>query len=151
MFVSHFLCIWTWKCVWHLSQQRVWQSPHNFQNTFRQLLTLTLVSKRNSVRLYFGSLETSEYMQIYLSQKSHHSCFGRIDPSMSTSTLFLLHWTILEPSCVRIFSHLLHLEGPTLQIMKIWGPILCLLWKCRSRNPELPTLIQCRFISNKLK
>ena len=55
---------------------------------------------------------------IYLSQqtKIHHSCLGRMDPLMSTSTLFLLHWTILEPSCVRYFSHFLHLGSPILQI-----------------------------------
>ena len=154
--LSHFLYIWTWKCVRHLSQQRVWQSPHNFQNTFRQLLTLTLVSRRNSVRLYFGSLKTRECFKknpINLSQKTKKSPFmlgenRSIDVHIHIISFTLNNsWAFLSQN---FFAYLTSKKSNIINMVSNPVDICKLLWKCRSGNPELSTLSQCGFIPNKL-
>lgn len=49
----------TWKCVWQFSQKSIWQTAHNFQNTFLQVLTFVFVSKRKLLRLNLVSLKIS--------------------------------------------------------------------------------------------
>jgi len=56
--------------------------------------------------------------------KIYHSCFGRTDPSIFTSTAVLLQQTSRAPNFVKILSHFLHLKR------KFWIFSLCMNWIC---------------------